>query len=110
MLDPPLWIVPTKALSLSLSVRARAGTGKSGRENNCSRLARQRGRVPSSECFLDFAGCSHKTTRLLVERLSLACYSLFHLDCVCVFITAVPIIKLFAWGERMVEDMCSERR
>ena len=50
-------------------MRARAGTGKSGRENNCSRLARQRGRVPSSECFLDFAGCSHKTTRLLVERL-----------------------------------------
>jgi len=29
---------------------------------------------------------------------------------VCVFITAVPITKLFAWGEGIVEDMCYERR
>ena len=28
----------------------------------------------------------------------------------CVFITAVPITKLFAWGEGIVEDMCYERR
>jgi hypothetical protein len=29
---------------------------------------------------------------------------------VCVFITAVPITKLFAWGGRgIVEDMCYER-
>ncbi len=26
------------------------------------------------------------------------------------FIIAVPIIKLFAWGEGVVEDMCYERR
>jgi hypothetical protein len=31
--------------------------------------------------------------------------------CVCVFITAVPIIRLFAWGRGLrVEDMCYERR
>jgi hypothetical protein len=30
--------------------------------------------------------------------------------CVCVFITAVPLIKLFAWGRGIVEDMCYERR
>jgi hypothetical protein len=32
--------------------------------------------------------------------------------CVCAraFITAVPITKLFAWGEGIVEDMCYERR
>ena len=29
---------------------------------------------------------------------------------VCVFITAVPITKLFAWGEGDSEDMCYERR
>ena len=29
---------------------------------------------------------------------------------VCVFITAVTIIKLFAWGRGIVEDMCYERR
>ena len=29
---------------------------------------------------------------------------------VCVFITAGPITKLFAWGGRRVEDMCYERR
>ena len=29
--------------------------------------------------------------------------------CVCVFITAVPIIRLFAWGGGL-EDMCYERR
>ena len=29
---------------------------------------------------------------------------------VCVFITAVPLIKLFAWGEGRVEDICYERR
>jgi hypothetical protein len=28
---------------------------------------------------------------------------------VCVFITAVPITKLFAWGVGTVEDMCYER-
>ena len=28
----------------------------------------------------------------------------------CVFITAVPITKLFAWGDGIVEDMCYERR
>ena len=28
----------------------------------------------------------------------------------CVFITAGPITKLFAWGGRRVEDMCYERR
>jgi hypothetical protein len=27
-----------------------------------------------------------------------------------VFITAVPLIKLFAWGRGRVEDMCYERR
>jgi hypothetical protein len=29
---------------------------------------------------------------------------------ICVFITAVPITKLFAWGRGIVEDMCYERR
>ena len=29
---------------------------------------------------------------------------------VSVFITAVPLIKLFAWGEGRVDDMCYERR
>ena len=29
---------------------------------------------------------------------------------VCVFITAVTLIKLFAWGEGRVEDMGYERR
>jgi hypothetical protein len=29
---------------------------------------------------------------------------------VCVFITAVPITKLCAWGRRIVEDMCYEIR
>ena len=29
---------------------------------------------------------------------------------VCVFITAGPITKLFAWGRRRVEDKCYERR
>ena len=30
---------------------------------------------------------------------------------VCVFITTVPIIKLFAWeGRGIVEDMCYDRR
>ena len=28
----------------------------------------------------------------------------------CVFITAIPLIKLFAWGRGRVEDMCHERR
>ena len=28
----------------------------------------------------------------------------------CVFITAVPITKLFAWGEGDSEDMCYDRR
>ena len=28
----------------------------------------------------------------------------------CVFITAGPITKLFAWGRRRVEDMCYDRR
>jgi hypothetical protein len=27
-----------------------------------------------------------------------------------VFITAVPVTKLFAWGRGIVEDMCYERR
>ena len=26
-------------------------------------------------------------------------------NCVCVFITAVPIIKLFAWGDGLLEDI-----
>ena len=30
--------------------------------------------------------------------------------CVCVFITAVPSTKLFAWGGGILEDMCYERR
>ena len=29
---------------------------------------------------------------------------------ICYEITAVPVIKLFAWGRGMVEDMCYERR
>jgi hypothetical protein len=29
---------------------------------------------------------------------------------VTVFITAVPITKLFAWGRGVVEDMCYERQ
>ncbi len=30
--------------------------------------------------------------------------------CVCVFITAGPSTKLFAWGGGILEDMCHERR
>ena len=39
-----------------------------------------------------------------------ACHKAKRAESGCVFITAVPIIKLFAWGKGIVEDMCYERR
>ena len=54
----------------------------------------------------DIAGTREEPVTLTqgVSLFSLVCV------CVCVFITAVPITKLFAWGDGIVEDMCYERR
>jgi len=48
-----------------------------------------------------------------VSSVPVPCFLEVHIGhrhrCVCVFITAVPITKLFARGVGEVEDMCSER-
>jgi len=59
----------------------------------------------SGECiFLNLALSLISLSFFEVRLFSLVCV------CVCVFITAVPITKLFAWGDGIVEDMCYERR
>ena len=57
------------------------------------------------KCALRDEGRGLRGVRLVCQGLGL-CVTV----CVCVCITAVPTIKLFAWGKGIVEDMCYERR
>jgi hypothetical protein len=81
-LDPPLWIIPNKALSLSLSLLLlfKLVLGTCIMCSNIKNFLLQN----FKSVFVCFYYCS--TYYKVVQ-------------CVCVFIPAVPIIKLFAWGE-----------
>ena len=50
--------------------------------------------------------CVFITAVLIIKLFVIVCVCV----CVCVLLTAVPMIKLFTWGRGIVEDMCYERR